>query len=233
MYENGKGVQRNITFAAQIFSKSCSMGYSYACGNVGILIARKEVPNMGDALAIPYLEKGCADNNGEACKFLALFHSQGRGQLPLSKVTSLYFYKRGCQNGDSESCSVLSRDFKHLCQPQEELVIACPSQQDKMSLCRKGRKLSYRFGNEKEIVTQYDGDGEFNFEDSLTMRVNELRFTLDDIKYKVREEVLQGQPVVRKVIISGNNESIDCDAPIIGSMDKLRKLKVFAPIKQE
>jgi TPR repeat protein len=233
MYETGKGVQKNISFAFQFYSKSCSMKKNYACGNLGILIATKEVPHLDDAAAVPYLEKGCAENNGKACKILALFHDQGRGQLPISKVTSLYFHKRGCQNGDNESCLVLSRGFKNLCRSQEELIIGCPAQQDQMSLCRKGRKLTYRFGNEKEIVTEYDGNVKFSFEDFLTKRVNELRFTLKDVNYKLREDIQQGDPIIRKVVINGNDESLDCEAPIMGSMDKLRKMKVFAPTKQE
>lgn len=92
----------NVASRPAFFMKSCDLGYAKGC-EVGVA----SVGGQDPSLAIPFLEKGCALNDGSACERLAKRYLEGKGvTADANKAAAIYLAR--CDAGHGYTCAALA-----------------------------------------------------------------------------------------------------------------------------
>jgi hypothetical protein len=205
-----------------------------------VLLAEGRGVAQDDRAAFPLLERGCSDSVPEACRYVAIFHEEGRAGLPRSEVTARYFRTKACENGDMPSCTELAKGFESLCGNGEQTELACMTGQSRLlSLCSRAASggqptLAYRFGTRATVDLTFSGDFRLT-EDSWTNgERRSLAFTNGPAHYALTETQDNSQdPPSKRVEITvgldGETTRIPCRYPIIGSLDSdaIRKASII------
>ncbi len=229
MIEAGEGAAADPKSAAQYYAKACTGGDAYGCGNLGVLLAagRGGVP-ADDAAALPKLSAGCAEQAGEACRYLALFHEAGRAGLPRSGTAAKFYREKACEAGDEPSCAVLAAGLGSLCDRKEDNVLSCMTGGESMlSLCLKttggAAALLYRSGKKNSAEMTYNGKMAFSSETWGDGEKYLLSFNNGPARYEVEEAVMKNtEPPTRKVRVNvdlaGKKTAMDCRYPVAGTL---------------
>jgi hypothetical protein len=108
MYEDGKGVSKNVKRAVDLYKRACDQNYATGCYNLGLMYGNgRGVPEDLKRAADLY-RRACDGGNAAACNNLGIQYANGRGvQHDDKKAADLY--KRSCDAGDSAGCKNLAR----------------------------------------------------------------------------------------------------------------------------
>ncbi|GAA8368051.1 hypothetical protein HpBT210_05550 [Helicobacter pylori] len=70
LYSNGQGVEKNLTKAAQFYSKACDLKEGDGCGALGGLYYNGDGVKQDFKKAVALFEKACKLGNQLACEML-------------------------------------------------------------------------------------------------------------------------------------------------------------------
>ncbi|WQR84029.1 sel1 repeat family protein [Helicobacter pylori] len=70
LYEYGQGVEKNLTKAAQFYSKACDLNNSVGCGSLGLLYEYGQGVEKNLTKAAQYISKACKLGDQKACEVL-------------------------------------------------------------------------------------------------------------------------------------------------------------------
>ncbi|EMH21520.1 Sel1 repeat protein [Helicobacter pylori GAM260Bi] len=70
LYEYGQGVEKNLTKAAQFYSKACDLKDGRGCGSLGMLYENDQGVEKNLTKADQYISKACKLGDQEACEAL-------------------------------------------------------------------------------------------------------------------------------------------------------------------
>ncbi|WP_193808721.1 tetratricopeptide repeat protein [Helicobacter pylori] len=70
LYENGRGVEKNLTKAAYFYSKACELKEGDGCGALGALYYNGDGVKQDSKKAVALLEKACKLGYKKACEML-------------------------------------------------------------------------------------------------------------------------------------------------------------------
>ena|GEM_PF-2885312 len=228
MIEEGKGAKPDFAQASQYYLKACNAGDSLGCGNLGVLMAQGKGVPRNDKDALPLLEKGCAVNAADSCRFLASFYEKGRAKLPVSHASAHFYRLKACEVGDVPSCERLAKGQKTLCRKDETLVMSCETGETrKVSLCMQDRKtrrkMVYRFGALQKVELEFDGRFSVKSVQNVVGETRVVGFQVADVTYTLTEKIDRTQdPYVRKLwmnVQADHSTEIPCRYPILGGLD--------------
>ncbi len=70
LYENDQGVEKNLTKAAQFYSKGCELNNSFGCGALGMLYEYGQGVEKNLTKAAQFYSKACKLGDQKACEIL-------------------------------------------------------------------------------------------------------------------------------------------------------------------
>ncbi|WRA32740.1 sel1 repeat family protein [Helicobacter pylori] len=70
LYDDGKGVEKNLIKAAYFYSKACDLKEGMGCGNLGVLYYNGDGVKRDSKKADQYFSKACKLGVKEACEAL-------------------------------------------------------------------------------------------------------------------------------------------------------------------
>lgn len=70
LYDDGKGVEKNLTKAAYLYSKACELKESFGCGALAVLYINGQGVEKNLTKADQYISKACKLGDQEACEVL-------------------------------------------------------------------------------------------------------------------------------------------------------------------
>ncbi len=70
LYDDGKGVEKNLTKATQFYSKACELKEGDGCGALGVLYYNGDGVKQDSKKAVALFEKACKLGYKKACEML-------------------------------------------------------------------------------------------------------------------------------------------------------------------
>ncbi|WQS64748.1 sel1 repeat family protein [Helicobacter pylori] len=70
LYDDGKGVEKNLIKAAYLYSKACELKESFGCGALAVLYINGQGVEKNLTKADQYISKACKLGDQEACEAL-------------------------------------------------------------------------------------------------------------------------------------------------------------------
>jgi hypothetical protein len=109
MYEEGKGVAKNVKRAVDLYKSACDQSYATGCYNLGLMYGNgRGVPKDLKRAADLY-RRACDERNAAACNNLGIQYANGQG-VPHDDQKAANLYKRSCDAGDAAGC----KNYAHL-----------------------------------------------------------------------------------------------------------------------
>jgi TPR repeat protein len=106
MYEQGRGVPRDVAVAATLYERACRGGNGRACASLGAMYrVGLDVPR-DDARAAALLRQACERGDGDGCAGLGDVVLEGRG-VAQDLTRAVAAYRRGCEAGSARACTNL------------------------------------------------------------------------------------------------------------------------------
>jgi len=102
-YEFGKGVERDLVRATELYEKSCAMGDSEACVAAGRMYEFHHGVAKNDAKAATFYERACDHQDAVGCANLAILLESGRG-VAVDKARAAELFDRACTRGSGVAC---------------------------------------------------------------------------------------------------------------------------------
>ena len=99
MYRNGKGIQKNLSAAAQWYTKSAEQGDRWAQYNLGVMYDLGEGVLENDKTAVKWYTKAAEQGYARAQTNLGVMYSNGEGVLT-DYVRAYMWYNIGAYNGN-------------------------------------------------------------------------------------------------------------------------------------
>ncbi|MBI4987908.1 MAG: sel1 repeat family protein [Rhodocyclales bacterium] len=109
-YEDGRGVDRNMSRAIEWYRKSAEGGYREAQGYLGVIYDKGRGTKQDDAEAIRWYRKAGEQGLGQAQYNLGIFHLYGRG-LEANKEEARKWFERARDSGYANAELVLRERF--------------------------------------------------------------------------------------------------------------------------
>jgi hypothetical protein len=108
MYEDGKGVAKNVKRAVELYRRACDQKYALGCYNLGLMYGNgRGVPKDLKRAAELY-GRACDGGHAAACNNLGIQYANGQG-VPHDDQKAAELYKRSCNAGDAAGCKNLAR----------------------------------------------------------------------------------------------------------------------------
>jgi TPR repeat protein len=111
LYEEGKGVAKDLAMAAALFEKACNGGEAYGCSRLASL--HRDGTGVAKDLvrAATLYGKACDAREASACAFLGALVEEGSG-VKQDPARAAQLYKKGCDGGSAYGCSRLARAYE-------------------------------------------------------------------------------------------------------------------------
>ena len=107
MYEDGKGVEKNVKRAVDLYKRACDQSYAMGCYNLGLMYGNgRGVPKDLKRAADLY-GRACDGGHAAACNNLGIQYANGQG-VPRDDQKAAELYKRSCDAGDAAGCKNLA-----------------------------------------------------------------------------------------------------------------------------
>ncbi len=114
MYRFGSGVPADkaraaalATRALQLFEQACDAGDATACIEAAAAYRGGPAAAENADKGLPWLEKGCALRNGEACRQAGWQYSRAGSMRPKDPAKAALLFEAGCRHGDASACGHL------------------------------------------------------------------------------------------------------------------------------
>ena len=98
VYKNG-----NYQKAAELFKKSCDMGYSEGCFSLGILYGKGQGVSQDYQKAVELYKKSCDMGYAQGCYNLGLLYGNGQG-ISQDYTKAKELFKKSCDMGVAQGC---------------------------------------------------------------------------------------------------------------------------------
>jgi len=102
-YEFGKGTDRDVARATELYAKACAMRNSDACLSAGRMFEFHHGTSPDDAQAVAYYRASCDLDNPTGCANLAIMLERGRG-APKDQAQAVELFARACDRGAGVAC---------------------------------------------------------------------------------------------------------------------------------
>jgi TPR repeat protein len=91
LYRSGRGVAADARASLRSYTSACDLGDPDGCVGAADVHSRGVLGAIDNARAVPFLEKGCAANNGPACYLLGEKYGYALGvEVDVAKAEALY-----------------------------------------------------------------------------------------------------------------------------------------------
>jgi len=112
IYENGKGVKKDINKAKELYEKACKAKLDKAC--IGLATIYIKIGNKEKGINL--LRNVCNNGNAFSCELLGEIYALSKPPSLKESVKwhrkALELYKRDCENGDSLACDSVAFYYK-------------------------------------------------------------------------------------------------------------------------
>ena len=105
MYENGKGVDKNISKAVELYKSSCKKGSMLGCSNLGYMCKGGFGVPKNIQKAIDYFNKACNSGEVYGCIGLAFIYQDENKDDFNSKLKALEIFKDSCEKNYAKACT--------------------------------------------------------------------------------------------------------------------------------
>ena len=112
LLRDGRGIEADLGRAAKVLDRACSLGAPFACTNAGDLDASLAPKALDPATTykamVAHYTRGCAANEGTACRQVANAYLRGTG-LPRSEAAAGVWLGKACAAMDAIACKAIGR----------------------------------------------------------------------------------------------------------------------------
>jgi len=106
MYDNGQGVQVDVTTAVSLSTRACAEAGAYGCAYLGYLYQVGRGVPQDAARAATLYRKACDGEDSSGCLLLGIMYKTGSGVGRDSEYAAQLF-NRACDDGESLACASL------------------------------------------------------------------------------------------------------------------------------
>jgi hypothetical protein len=110
-YERGRGVDKDIRTAAELYELACQMGLSEACTVLGTLLEMDDALPRDHRRAAALYVMACEDGEPAACRNLGIAYRMGKG-VRQSASRAARFFLKACDMGHGSGCAALAVLFR-------------------------------------------------------------------------------------------------------------------------
>lgn len=111
MFEHGMEIQRDYEVAFGLYERGCEGEYAESCNKIAEAFYKGDILKKDDASAKKFLDKSirlykkqCENKIGESCGGLGSIYHYGK--IIHDSEKSFYYYKKGCEYKDNNSCTM-------------------------------------------------------------------------------------------------------------------------------
>jgi TPR repeat protein len=105
LYMDGKGVEKDVQTARDLFARTCEQGLPRGCGSLAWQLIQ-EGGEENSVKALDLLQTACAGDDAPSCNNLGYMFESGKGAA-VDPARAARYYSKACQGGDLAGCGNL------------------------------------------------------------------------------------------------------------------------------